>query len=132
MTNYTCPAGNCGTTWESKEAVKGHWGGMQDESHTGAFHKAWEAFQKERNGDKPDTNELDGEDEEPDEDPSENEPDASVGKDPVKGSGNTNDVESQSDVSLPCGHETFDPDEAPEPPYQVGCETCGETWTVRE
>jgi hypothetical protein len=36
------------------------------------------------------------------------------------------------EVELPCGHESFDADRAPEPPFNVRCETCGESFGVRE
>lgn len=37
-----------------------------------------------------------------------------------------------SDDELPCGHESIDPAEAPDPPFTVTCDTCGESWTVTE
>jgi hypothetical protein len=42
------------------------------------------------------------------------------------------DTESDSEkVDLPCGHESYDPAQAPEPPFSVTCDTCGQSWTVK-
>lgn len=41
----------------------------------------------------------------------------------------TEDGES-GEQELPCGHESFDMDKAPEPPFGVECDECGESWVV--
>lgn len=34
--------------------------------------------------------------------------------------------------TLPCGHESINPNDAPEPPFNVTCETCGESYGVKK
>jgi len=122
--SITCPL--CDEFTGDKKSVATHMFTTGDETHTGVnYQKAIRLI--ETNTDSNPTNE----DDEPDE-TNESEPDEPVGKDPVKGSGNTSDVNSSNDIELPCGHESFDPDNAPEPPFPVECEVCGETWTVTD
>jgi hypothetical protein len=33
-------------------------------------------------------------------------------------------------VELPCGHESYNPVEAPDPPFTVSCSACGQAWVV--
>jgi len=103
-----CPAKGC--DFEGPNA-KQHWGGKRDDAHSGSFYEALNSTNQNT------TNEP-------------NEPDGPVGKDPVMGGGDTSNVGTSDDVELPCSHESFNPDEAPEPPYEVSCSTCGESWTV--
>jgi hypothetical protein len=43
------------------------------------------------------------------------------------------DVDDDPDgLELPCGHETVDRSDLPELPCNVSCETCGQTWGLRE
>jgi len=35
-------------------------------------------------------------------------------------------------VELPCGHEHYDPSEAPSKPFKIECEQCGNSWRVEE
>jgi hypothetical protein len=46
--------------------------------------------------------------------------------------GDTDSDSGANSVALPCGCETIDPADAPEPPYQVTCGTCGTTYKVNE
>lgn len=43
-----CPAPDCDYSAPSKEALRGHWGGSQDEQHAGAWHQAWQAYEEAR------------------------------------------------------------------------------------
>lgn len=43
---WKCPAETCDDTFASKAAVKGHWGGKQDEDHRGPWHEADEAYRE--------------------------------------------------------------------------------------
>lgn len=42
--------------------------------------------------------------------------------------GETN--EQPDEQELPCGHESYRMDDAPEPPYRVQCSECGDSWRV--
>jgi len=124
----TCPADGCEYSG-AKSSVLGHYSGTRDDAHAGGYRKAKEIVEN---------NSGDGEfiEEESSENPSENEYDTDettpVGKDPVMGDGNTGNVGSSDDIKLPCGHESYSPDDAPQPPFGIECSTCGESWTVRE
>lgn len=121
---YPCPAEGCDYVGASKEAAKGHWGGKQDDVHSGAWHAAYADAQEadEGNGDGPDP--ASG---------SEGSGDPSQG-DPTMGSRDPDgDEDDQEDVhDLPCGHESFDAAEAPDPPFVVQCDSCSGTWEVTE
>jgi len=134
----TCPADGCEYSG-AKSSVLGHYSGMQDANHQGGYRKAKEIVEKNSgDGEFIEDDEPDGsndKDELPTGGPSTKhapDPDNSGGKDPVMGSGETGNVESSDDVELPCGHESFNEDEAPDPPFGIECSTCGESWTVRE
>lgn len=48
MTDETmlpCPAPDCDSEFPSEEARRGHWGGSQDEQHTGKYYQAVEAYE---------------------------------------------------------------------------------------
>jgi len=124
----TCPAEGCEYSG-AKSSVLGHYSGMRDDAHTGGYRRAKEII---------DETAGEGEfiDEEESEDVDEPEPDSTTdtqgGSDPIMGGGDTSDVGSSEDIDLPCGHESYDPGEAPDPPFGIECSTCGESWTVRE
>lgn len=42
------------------------------------------------------------------------------------------DTSTNSGVELPCGHESYDPSEAPDPPFKTSCDQCGGSWRVSE
>jgi len=128
QTAVTCPANGCEYSG-AKSSVLGHYSGMRDDAHAGGYRRAKEIVEE---------NSGDGEF-------IEDEPDGGGGQgaeeggspgeeDPIMGDGSTSQ---QTDGSthredLPCGHESFNPSEAPEPPFDVECNTCGESWTVTE
>jgi hypothetical protein len=35
-------------------------------------------------------------------------------------------------VELPCSCDSYDPSDAPDPPYKITCPDCGQSWRVRE
>jgi len=124
----TCPL--CDEYTGEKESVATHMFVKGDETHTGVnYQKAVTLIETN-------TDAEPVEEDEPDEDPSDNQYDTDettpVGKDPVMGDGNTGNVGTSDDIELPCGHESFNPDNAPEPPFPVECEVCGETWTITD
>lgn len=43
---YDCPASGCTASFPSELAAKGHWGGKQDDEHSGNWHEAHEAYQE--------------------------------------------------------------------------------------
>lgn len=116
-----CPAPGCDYSG-SKTSVKGHWGGKQDDTHQGPFHEAYEAHNEAREEAQADARpRSDGGDDDsgvtfPEAD------DADSG-----GTQSTDDT-----VELPCGHESFNPDDAPPFPFRVECDECGGTWVVDE
>lgn len=52
-----CPIPDCDYQG-SFESIKGHWGGSQDEDHSGNFHEAYEAYNDARGGTTGDTTEA--------------------------------------------------------------------------
>lgn len=136
MSLVKCPAPGCDYSG-SKQAVKGHWGGKQDEDHAGKWHEAHEAYQEARE------QTADDEQEDPSDGPEEAqaEPQARAGAstgDAGNGSNpafdgpspDTSNSGSSDNVDLPCGHESYDPSETPDPPFKVTCEECGTSWRV--
>jgi len=105
----TCPI--CGTEFQSWGSVKGHITRAQGEHAGLSGPEVVEEMQNENNGES-----TDGDDKESNptmETPS-----------PADGSNGTE--------QLPCGHESFDPENAPKPPFHAYCDTCGEAWVVEE
>lgn len=102
-----CPADGCGYRGD-EEQLTGHWGGS-DGPHEGPF---------------PGLERAPDPDPEPDPEPERAPADADNPTMPAGSSTRT----TTDGVELPCGHETFDPSRAPEPPFNVICETCGESY----
>lgn len=107
-----CPADGC-TFDGARESVLGHYSGKQDEAHSGGYQDAKQMLDDSADGGSdttpskaPENPVVDGV--KPSSDPAGSEPG------------------SQTDVELPCGHESFSKDEAPDPPFVVTCSTCGE------
>jgi len=112
-----CPAEDCEYESPNEKSVKGHWGGSQDERHTGAYHKALEQQAQAQAGSGDSGADSPGP--LPDVDSGASEP--------------SNSDESDGDmVDLPCGHESFDESQAPDVPFTVSCDTCGNSWTVTD
>lgn len=122
MNTYTCPAEGCDYEG-AKKSVGAHYSGKQDDDHEGGYLRAQELLE-----DADPSGEVTV-DESPKPDDSTHDP---AGDDPVMGSGPSFEEEDTDVEELPCGHETFDPSEAPEPPFRVSCGECGEGWTVTE
>jgi hypothetical protein len=105
----TCPI--CSTKFETWGSVKGHITRSQGEHEGLSGPEVVEEMQTE-SGDKPETSDGNGSN------PTMETPS------PADGSNGTEE--------LPCGHESFDPDNAPKPPFHAYCDTCGEAWVVEE
>jgi hypothetical protein len=113
----TCPADGC--DYEGfRSSVLGHYSGRQDDAHAGGYQKAKTL--------------LDGGDTATE--TTETDDSADTSSSPVMGDADPQET-AQSDtngVELPCGHEAYDPAEAPEPPFAVSCSECGKAWEVKE
>lgn len=118
-----CPAPGCDYQSPKEEAVKGHWGGRQDEDHTGAYHKAREAYDESSQGQ---TRARESGESGSDGDTVE------FPESPDGGDTDPPDAPADGETELPCGHESFDEDSAPAYPFTVTCDTCGNSWTVSE
>lgn len=113
-----CPADGCDFRG-GEEQITGHWGGKQGGVHEGPFPGL------EGDGGAPEASDPDPD---PDSTP---EAGASDANNPTMPSGSP--ATSATDaVELPCGHDSYDPAEAPEPPFNVRCGTCGERYGVTE
>jgi hypothetical protein len=108
-----CPADGC--DYEGlRDSVLGHYSGKPDDAHRGGYARARSLLADES------TDSTDTDNETPDSE-----------SNPVMGSADPNPSPSGDDrEELPCGHESYDPTEAPDPPYRVGCDECGDTWEV--
>lgn len=107
-----CPADGCDYRGTEK-SVKGHWGGKQDDPHSGAYHRAKEAHaEASAEGGEGDKDTL-----EPRE--------ASFGS-ADDGDGGDGDTEH----TLPCGHESFSDSDVPGTYFLATCETCGKRFHV--
>lgn len=133
-----CPIDECDYSAQSIDSVIAHMQGKRDPPHKGiGYEKA--RIMIEQSGQ--------GGEEAPDDPAPAHEAPASSGTDesqpegelefPDSGSGQGGNQGSETSNGggsepLPCGHESFDPSEAPAPPFTVTCEECGGAWTVTE
>jgi len=109
-----CPADGC--DYEGPNA-KQHWGGKQDAAHTGSFRKALGVHEEQQARSSDGTGDSPGP-----------HPDADSGAtEPSEADDSDGDM-----VELPCGHESFDESQAPDTPFTVSCDTCGNSWTVTD
>jgi hypothetical protein len=116
----TCPADGCDYDG-FRSSVLGHYSGRQDDAHAGGYQKAKTM--------------LDGEDTATETaETTEDTPQSDTSSSPVMGNADP-DATTEPDtehVELPCGHESYDPGEAPDPPFAVSCSECGKAWEVQE
>lgn len=110
-----CPAPGCPEQGTRAE-LSGHWGGKSDDAHSGSFR---EAFDSESASDGASAGPSESPDPEGDRSGNPTFGDADPSGDP-------------DEIDLPCGHDSYDPSEAPDPPFRAECEQCGDGWTVRE
>lgn len=111
-----CPADGC--SYEGvKSSVLGHYSGKSDDAHPGGYARARSLLA-----------DADDPADEQAEDSADNQ---GGGGDPTMGSADPSPDQGGS-RELPCGHESYDPSEAPDPPYRVGCSECGDTWRVTD
>jgi len=122
-----CPVDGCDYENPNEKALKGHWGGMRDEAHSGAWHKA---MAEAEGSDSPARAGATETDESPPEGDTDTNP--TFGSAEVETGTETEPADTSEEVDLPCGHESFAPAEAPEPPFRVSCEECGEAWNVTD
>lgn len=112
----TCPAEGCDYTGP-KSSVLGHYSGKRDDDHPGGYERA---------------KTLLDDDVETAETPTETTTETTSNSDPTMGNANPDEydeADESDDVELPCGHESFDPEDVEKsPPYIVSCDTCGESW----
>jgi len=105
-----CPADGCEYESPNEKSVKGHWGGSQDERHTGAYHKALEQQAQAQAGSGDSGADSPG-----------SLPDVDSGASEA-----SNSDESDGDmVELPCGCESFDESKIEQYPVLITCDTCG-------
>lgn len=124
MTKVNCPVDGCDYGPRPVKSVASHYSGKKDDAHSGGYEKAMSMLESD-GGSKPDTDGTDGQTGSPNQDDGPTFPEASSGD-----NGGTDTSEAPTD--LPCGHESFDPSEAPDPPFRVQCDTCGASWTVTD
>jgi hypothetical protein len=141
MTGMDCPAPDCDYTGASEEAVRGHWGGSQDEQHSGKYHQAREAYDSATAAHAEDSTANESPDE-PDEKPAEH--GHAHGAESVSDGGHPKDDVPPADPKepdtggsdgheLPCGHHVVTDDDLPDSPFHVivTCETCGRDYEVK-
>lgn len=115
-----CPAEGCDYDG-MRSSVVAHYSGKQDDAHAGGYYAARDL--------------VDGGDPEPEAKP---EAKPNDGPNPTFGAADPTrdpdpDVDDDPDgLELPCGHETVARSDLPELPCNVTCETCGQTWGLRE
>jgi hypothetical protein len=121
----SCPADGCDYSG-LRESVLGHYSGKQDSAHQGGYQKAKTMLE----GDTDATETTESTDTDTDDTPD----DTNTRDSPVMGDANPEQAaQSSSDgVELPCGHESYDPGEAPSAPFAVSCSECGKAWEVQE
>jgi len=105
----TCPAEGCDYTGV-QSSVLGHYSGTQDDAHAGGYKTGRDLLEST------DTNESENPvfgDSDPDADPEPN-------------------VETSDKLELPCGCDSYDVSDAPDPPYKITCPDCGQSWRVTE
>ena len=108
--NVTCPAEGCDYTGV-QSSVLGHYSGTQDDAHAGGYKTGRDLLETDSTtttSENPVFGDID-----PDADP-DPEPDTS------------------DNVELPCGCDSYDPSDAPDPPYKITCPDCGQSWRVTE
>ena len=122
----TCPAEGCDYS-NVAESVAGHAQAKRDAPHKGISYRnvmdehsgnGSESRQSSTSGSSPSSTSTNGDN-----------PTVGSGD---SGGGTQADTGGSDAVELPCGHESFDPAEAPDTPFVIGCETCGETWQVED
>lgn len=132
-----CPVDGCDYSAQTKESVIAHMQGKRDEAHKGiGYEKARIMIEQSGQGGG-----------EAPADPARAKASPSTGTDqstpqgelefPDSGGGQGGQQGSDgstgsAEETLPCGHETFDPSKAPDPPFTVTCDECGGAWTVTE
>jgi len=109
-----CPAEGCDYTGV-ENSVCAHYSGTRDDAHKGGYDRA-KAKLEQRDESETQTQDSDS---------------------PVFGSvdpdADTDPEPDESDqVELPCSCESYDPSNAPEPPYELQCTQCGKAWRVTE
>jgi len=133
----SCPVDGCDYKGSIKQ-VKGHWGGSQDDAHSGAFHKAFNGEGKQYNngmGHKavgPNDTAVNA-DNTSSTTSSTTAQQSGAGANPTMPDGDGSPEPNQSNtekVDLPCGHDSYDPSEAPEKPFRITCTDCKQTWRV--
>ena len=127
-TTVTCPADGCEYSGVPK-SVAAHYSGSQNDVHKGGYQVAIQKLEAmDSSTDTTDTESDTG----------------SVSQSSGSGDGlgipstesaqePSQEPETETDMhDLPCGHESFDLADAPEPPFAVSCDTCGKSWGVTE
>jgi hypothetical protein len=121
----TCPADGCDYDG-FRSRVLGHYSGSQDDAHSGGYQVAKDRLNEQDDSTYGSASEAS----ETDTDASQSNP----GGSPVMGDADPDAAAepASKDVELPCGHESYDPGEAPDPPFAVSCSECGKAWEVQE
>jgi hypothetical protein len=114
--SYQCPAEGCDYT-NVKSGVLGHYSGKRDDAHAGGYEKAKQLL---KNGATTSNS-------------AESTPSETSSGNPVFGDADPDaatETETVEEVTLPCGHESYNPEDAPEKPFVVSCSQCGEQYKV--
>jgi len=121
---YECPV--CDASFGQEGSLKGHITRSTDADHKGLSGPA--VVEGEQSVDDTKANRGDGTDD--------STPDTTDTGDtnPTMGSADpqSNDSGASGNEELPCGHEAFDPADAPDTPFMVECETCGTRYEVTD
>jgi len=113
----TCPADGCEYSGPAK-SVAGHAQAKRDPPHKGISYRDVMDEHAGNGASSPST-------------PNGSSSPSGSGSNPTVGDGDSGGG-ADGREELPCGHESFDPAEAPATPFTISCETCGKTWRVED
>lgn len=137
---YPCPC-NCGQQFSTENGAVMHAINMGDEEHDAVTSKTdgYDRLDGGNDGDesREPADESGGQETTPGTDESDGAADgaqASDGSNPAFDgpSPDTSTSAASGSVELPCGDESYDPADAPNPPFKVSCGACGKSWRVTD
>lgn len=122
----TCPADGCDYSGVPK-SVLGHYSGKRDGAHEGGYERGRQRLGLDDDGDSREEVSRS-----PEDGGGGSGGGGGGGGNPTFGDADPDSGSDDTEHDLPCGHESFDETEAPEPPFRVECSQCGDDWVVND
>lgn len=132
---YSCPAEGCEYSG-TENSVAAHYSGTRKQpDHAGGYEKAKQRMGSGTSKKEAETESGTAESSDGGNDGDTDSSTSETGSHPTFGDGTGGSDSGSSEpeeVDLPCGCESFDKSNCPEPPFWVSCDTCGKAYKVTE